>query len=142
MTFPPPPVDTGDGDAKDGSIGDGVEDTGDGVGGGCGVPVLPLEGAGVLHTVSVVVVQARPTPFAPPHVDSAAHGAHGAYPDEEKVLPPVHGVLPLHTVSAVAVHTVLTPSPPQDAPPAHGAHGVYPDEEKVLPSAHGVVHFD
>ena len=131
LRFPPPPVDAGDGDAKDGSIGDGVEDTGDGVGGGCGVPVLPLEGAGALHTVSVVVVQAVLTPAV--HVEAQA--VHGVLPEVEKVLPASHGTL--HAVSVVVVQAVLTPAVHVEA---QAVHGVLPEVEKFVPATHGTLH--
>ena len=50
-----------------------------------------------LQTVSEPGVQAVLTPAV--HVDSSAHDVHGAFPEEEKVVPAAHATW--HSVSAV-----------------------------------------
>ena len=60
--------------------------------------VPPTQGAiAPLQTMSEPGVQAVLTPAV--HVDSSAHGEHGAFPEEEKVVPAAHATW--HSVSAV-----------------------------------------
>jgi len=86
---------------------------------------------GTSHTVSVVWVQAVLTP--PGHVETAAHGAHGALPPADQVEPDKHGTL--HTVSAICTHGVAT----LVVQMVQAAHGVLPEAEKVVPATHGHV---
>ena len=86
----------------------------------------------LLHTVSVVLVQAVFTPVL--HVSLAAHVLHGVIPEEENVLPASHGVL--HAVFVFTAQAVLT----LVVHVSHGLHGVFPEEENVLPASHGILH--
>ena len=67
---------------------------------------------GLLHTVSIVLVQTVLTPWV--HVATAApfwpQWVHGALPEAEKVAPVTHaGMRGLHERSFVVVQAVLTP---------------------------------
>ena len=53
-------------------------------------PMVTEESVGATwHTVSVVLVQVVFTPAA--HVEAAAHGEHGAFPEEDQVDPAAQG---------------------------------------------------
>ena len=53
-------------------------------------PMVTEESVGAtLHTVSVVLVQVVFTPNA--HAEAAAHGEHGAFPEEDQVDPAAQG---------------------------------------------------
>ena len=100
-----------------------------------GVPTTPSPPPGGPHTVSAVVVHAVLMPVV--HIAPAAHGSHGTFPVDEKVLPASHATW--HTASAVVVHTVLMPVAHVE-PAAHRSHGAFPVEEKVLPASHATWH--
>ena len=84
----------------------------------------------------VVLVQMFVTPAAP-HVDAAVHGAQGATPDAENVVPVAHSWW--HTVFDVLVQAVCTPYV-HVASTMHAAHGEPPEEDQVEPARHGVGH--
>ena len=85
----------GDGEATGVADGDAAGDTGEDGDGDCvGVlpPPPPPPPPGVSHTVFVVLVQTALTPAT--HVDSAAHVAHGAFPEADQVEPAIHNTTP------------------------------------------------
>ena len=96
---------------------------------------------GLLHTVSIVLVQTVLTPWV--HVATAApfwpQWVHGALPEAEKVAPVTHAGIGagLHERSLNVVQAVLTPWV-HVVRCAQVAHGVFPDPEveKVAPAMH------